>query len=90
MSLLSALFGAGVNARNTFYDRGALRARRLPGPTISVGNLSVGGAGKTPFVILLGELLQARGIAFDVLSRGYGRSSRGVALASRSRKSSKT
>jgi tetraacyldisaccharide 4'-kinase len=80
VNLLSALFGAGVNARNAFYDRGALRARRLPGPTISVGNLSVGGAGKTPFVILLGELLQARGIAFDVLSRGYGRSSRGVAF----------
>ncbi len=80
MSLLSALFGAGVNARNAFYDRGTLRARRLQGPTISVGNLSVGGAGKTPFVIVIGELLQARGIAFDVLSRGYGRSSRGVAF----------
>jgi tetraacyldisaccharide 4'-kinase len=38
-----------------------------------VGNLSVGGAGKTPFVILLGGLLKARGIPFDVLSRGYGR-----------------
>lgn len=80
MSLLSALFGAGVQARNALYDRGTLRAQRLCGPTISVGNLSVGGAGKTPFVILLGELLQARGIAFDVLSRGYGRSSRGVAF----------
>jgi len=43
-----------------------------------VGNLSVGGAGKTPFVIALGELLQARGIGFDVLSRGYGRKTRGV------------
>lgn len=80
MSLLSALFGAGVHARNILYDRGALRARRLQGRTISIGNLSVGGAGKTPFVILLGQLLQARGIAFDVLSRGYGRSSRGVAF----------
>lgn len=78
MSLLSTLFGAGVQARNALYDRGTLRARRLRGPTISIGNLSVGGAGKTPFVILLGQLLQARGISFDVLSRGYGRSSRGV------------
>jgi tetraacyldisaccharide 4'-kinase len=43
-----------------------------------VGNLSVGGSGKTPFVILLGELLKERGITFDVLSRGYGRVSRGV------------
>ena len=45
-----------------------------------MGNLSVGGAGKTPFFILLGQLLQARGIVFDVLSRGYGRASRGVAF----------
>jgi len=47
---------------------------------ISVGNLSVGGSGKTPFVVLLGGLLKSRGIKFDVLSRGYGRQSRGVAL----------
>lgn len=78
MSILSALFAGGVRMRNALYDRGALRARRLAGATISVGNLSVGGAGKTPFVIMLGQLLQARRIAFDVLSRGYGRSSRGV------------
>jgi len=47
---------------------------------VSVGNLSAGGSGKTPFVLLLGELLKARGIKFDVLSRGYGRQSRGVLL----------
>jgi tetraacyldisaccharide 4'-kinase len=47
---------------------------------ISVGNLSAGGSGKTPFVMLLGELLKARGLKFDVLSRGYGRKSRGVLL----------
>ena len=80
MSLLSALFGAGVRTRNALYDRGTLRAARLQGPAISVGNLSVGGAGKTPFVIMLGQLFQARGLEFDVLSRGYGRSSRGVAF----------
>jgi len=45
-----------------------------------VGNLSAGGSGKTPFVMLLGELLKARGVKFDVLSRGYGRASRGVLL----------
>jgi tetraacyldisaccharide 4'-kinase len=80
MSMFSALFATGVRARNALYDRGTLRARRLQGPAISVGNLSLGGAGKTPFVILLGELLQTRGVAFDVLSRGYGRASRGVAF----------
>lgn len=69
-----------VGARNALYDRGVLRARRLLGAVISVGNLSAGGSGKTPFVLLLGELLKARGIKFDVLSRGYGRRSRGVRL----------
>ncbi len=57
-----------------------MRARRLQGPVVSVGNLSAGGSGKTPFVILLGELLKTRGVKFDVLSRGYGRESRGVLL----------
>jgi tetraacyldisaccharide 4'-kinase len=45
---------------------------------ISVGNLSVGGSGKTPFVQTLGRWLNAQNIAFDILSRGYGRNSRGV------------
>src|SRR6266705_7060338 len=80
MSLLSSMFGAGVRARNLLYDRGTLRTLRLTGATISIGNLSVGGSGKTPFVILLGELLKQRGIKFDILSRGYGRQTRGVAL----------
>jgi tetraacyldisaccharide 4'-kinase len=66
--------------RNALYDRGLLRARGLQGAVVSVGNLSAGGSGKTPFVLLLGELLKARGIKFDVLSRGYGRSSKGVRL----------
>lgn len=66
--------------RNALYDRGVVRVRKLQGPVISVGNLSVGGSGKTPFVILLGELLKARAIQFDVLSRGYGRQTRNMAL----------
>jgi tetraacyldisaccharide 4'-kinase len=80
MSLLSSTFGLLVRTRNELYDRGILPARRLQGPVVSVGNLSVGGSGKTPFVLLLGELLKARGIQFDILSRGYRRKSRGVAL----------
>lgn len=72
------MYGAAIRTRNRFYDRGLLQSRRLRGPVISIGNVSVGGSGKTPFVILLGELLKARAIAFDVLSRGYGRQTRGV------------
>lgn len=74
----SALFGASVRLRNLLYDSGRLRARRLQGPVVSVGSISVGGAGKTPLVIALGQLLQQRGVAFDVLSRGYRRKTKGV------------
>ena len=80
MNPLSTIYRGIVATRNALYDRGLLRTRRLAGAVISVGNLSAGGSGKTPFVILLGELLKARGIRFDVLSRGYGRSTRGVLL----------
>jgi tetraacyldisaccharide 4'-kinase len=80
MNPLSAIYGCVVGARNALYARGWLASQCLQGPVISVGNVSAGGSGKTPFVILLGELLKARGIHFDVLSRGYGRESRGVRL----------
>jgi tetraacyldisaccharide 4'-kinase len=80
MHPLSSLFGLGVRARNAIYDRGLAPAHRLSGPVVSIGNLSVGGSGKTPFVLLLGEMLKARGLKFDILSRGYGRKTRGVAL----------
>jgi tetraacyldisaccharide 4'-kinase len=78
---LAAIYGGALGARNSLYDRRMLRTRSLHGAVISVGNLSTGGSGKTPFVILLGELLKERGIGFDVLSRGYGRRTHGVLLA---------
>ncbi|HLX83214.1 MAG TPA: tetraacyldisaccharide 4'-kinase [Terriglobales bacterium] len=78
MNPLTGLYGAATALRNTMFDRGTLSARHLDRPVVSVGNLSVGGAGKTPFVIALGEQFKAQGVPFDVLSRGYGRSTRGV------------
>ena len=77
---LTFLFGAGVHLRNRWYDSGTLKSRELAGPVVSVGSISVGGAGKTPFTILLGELLKQRGIAFDILSRGYRRTTKGAAI----------
>jgi tetraacyldisaccharide 4'-kinase len=74
----SGLYGVAVRARNALYDSGTLKAQRLVRPVVSIGNLSVGGAGKTPFVVTLGMLLKQRGIPFDVLTRGYGRQSKGV------------
>ena len=78
MNPLSAIFGAGVSLRNALYDYCVFQVKRLVRPVVSIGNISVGGTGKTPFVIALGELLKQRGIEFDVLSRGYGRSSTGI------------
>lgn len=78
MNPLTGLYGAASGLRNSLFDRGVLQSRRLEQPVISVGGLSAGGAGKTPFVIALGELLKARSIRFDVLSRGYRRRTRGV------------
>ena len=58
----SAVFGAGVALRNALYDRELLGIHRLTRPVVSVGNISVGGSGKTPFVIALGALLKQHGI----------------------------
>lgn len=71
LSLLSGLFGAGVAVRGAAYARGLLRREALPVPVISVGNLSVGGTGKTPAVIALARSLGARGRRVGVLARGY-------------------
>lgn len=78
MHILASTYGLGVSARNALYDRALLPSQRLQAPVISIGNLSVGGSGKTPFVFLLGELLKTKKIPFDILSRGYGRKTRGV------------
>ena len=73
---LELVYGSLVRARNARFDRMAVL--RLRWPVVSVGNLSVGGAGKTPLVICLARLLERDGIQTDVLSRGYGRSRKTV------------
>ncbi|MBU0575377.1 MAG: tetraacyldisaccharide 4'-kinase, partial [Proteobacteria bacterium] len=76
LRLLSLPYGAAVAARNRLYDRGLLRQQKLPCPVISLGNLTVGGTGKTPTVIFIANLLNERGYHPAVLSRGYGGSTR--------------
>lgn len=70
---LVPLYAAAVGAKNLACERGWIRQQRLRWPVVSIGNLSMGGSGKTPLTIRLAELFLQRGIAVDVLSRGYGR-----------------
>src|SRR5579859_6625165 len=70
---LAAGFRMGVALRTAAYRRGWLATRRLNRPVVSVGNLSVGGTGKTPFVAFLAERLLAHGLKPGILTRGYGR-----------------
>ncbi len=77
---MSAAFRFLIQAREKLYNSGILPTLRLNHPVISVGNVTLGGTGKTPLVIALVETLRDRGFRPVVLSRGYGRTSRGVIL----------
>ncbi len=68
---LSLVYGIAVRLRLWLYARGAFEAKRLRTPVISVGNLTVGGTGKTPMVIWLAERFLAAGKRVAILSRGY-------------------
>jgi tetraacyldisaccharide 4'-kinase len=68
---LSVLYGAVTQWRVWLYTKGILKQKRLNRPVISVGNLTVGGTGKTPMVIWLAERLLAEGKRVGILSRGY-------------------
>lgn len=68
---LALPYGAAVHLRARAYKKGVLRQRRLDGKVISVGNLTVGGTGKTPTVLLIAERLAAEGKSVGILTRGY-------------------
>ena len=70
LSPAGAVYSLAMAARNTAYDRGWLGAHRLEVPVICVGNLSVGGTGKTPMVIWLCRYLEGLGRRPGILSRG--------------------
>lgn len=71
--VLSLPYHLAVDVRNFLYDRGLLPSNRFCCPVISIGNLAVGGTGKTPLTILIARMLKENGLKPAVLSRGYGR-----------------
>ncbi|MDN4754092.1 tetraacyldisaccharide 4'-kinase [Porphyromonadaceae bacterium W3.11] len=77
----SAIYGMAVGVRNFAYERGWLASEKSSIPTICVGNLAVGGTGKTPHIELLIRLLK-NDYRIALLSRGYGRKTRGPIIAS--------
>lgn len=68
---VSWLYGACMRARRIFYEQGVFASHRLPSFVISVGNLCLGGAGKTPMVLHLGRQVRDMGYSVAVVSRGY-------------------
>ncbi len=70
---LEQLYAAAMRLRAAAYRRGWLKSERLPVKVISVGNLTVGGTGKTPMVEHLARRLRERGLRVAILTRGYGR-----------------
>ena len=69
----SWLYGAISNFRNSLYQKGVIESHSLGAPTISVGNITVGGTGKTPLVAFIAEILAEKGEKICIISRGYKR-----------------
>jgi len=80
---MSRVFRILLDARERMYSAGFFRTMRLNHPVVSVGNLTLGGTGKTPLVIALAERFRKEGFRPVVLSRGYKRSTRGTLIVSR-------
>ena len=77
---LSLIYALIQRIRSALYRAGLLTIRRLPRPVISVGNIAVGGTGKTPVTAHIAQLVMAQGVKVAVLSRGYGGSREGETI----------
>lgn len=81
LSAMAWGYGRALRFRDALYSAGLLRSRRLACPVIAIGNLTLGGTGKTPAVELAARTLQESGVEPGIVSRGYGRSTAGVRVA---------
>ena len=79
---LSWLYGAAVSTRRLAYSRGWVKSHAIERPVIVIGNLTVGGTGKTPLTVWLAHQLRQRGFEIGLVSRGYGREQGGLRLVS--------
>ncbi|MGE3822029.1 MAG: tetraacyldisaccharide 4'-kinase [Isosphaeraceae bacterium] len=75
LSVASAVYGVAVSARNMSFDRGLRPIHRVGAPVVSVGNLTLGGTGKTPMVEWVARWYRHQGVRVAILSRGYQRQS---------------
>ncbi len=83
---LVPVYSGIIRIRNMFFDKKFFKTRKVNAKVISVGNITVGGSGKTPMVIYLTKLLRGERKRTGVLSRGYGRKSKGYILVSKDEK----
>ena len=71
LSMVSKVYGGAVKLRRIFYKKGILTSKRLPCPIISIGNITVGGTGKTPMTIYVAQVVKQLGYKVAIISRGY-------------------
>jgi tetraacyldisaccharide 4'-kinase len=86
LGLFSGIYRLGLECREFLYESGIKKIRRLPANVISIGNITLGGTGKTPAVIALAQEAQKRGFKPCILTRGYKGKAAGPCLSSRDNK----
>ena len=71
LALISKVYGGSVKLRRTFYEKSVFKSKKLSCPVISIGNISVGGTGKTPMTIYVANVIRDLGYNVAIVSRGY-------------------
>ncbi len=79
---ISIIYNTIIFTRNLLYDKQIFKSEKLSVPVISIGNITAGGTGKTPFTISLAKMLQKNGYKVGIITRGYKRKSKGQIVVS--------